>query len=170
MHSELEKLCLAYYDDIFRYSLSLCRDRDMAQDLTQDTFLKALKSLHQLKDPSKLKTWLFTISRNLFISEIRKTNKVRIQPLEEMLTDIIDTKTLTPEQQLLLREGTAFIHRMIEKLTEEEQQLFDLKVRKKYSYEEISEALNINSNTARVKFHRLRIKLINLIKEGEKLE
>ncbi len=170
MHSELEKLCLTYYDDIFRYSLSLCRDRDMAQDLTQDTFLKALKSLHQLKDPSKLKTWLFTISRNLFISEIRKINKVRIQPMEEMLTDIIDTKTLMPEQQLLLREGTDFIHEMIEKLTEEEQQLFDLKVRKKYSYEEISEALNINPNTARVKFHRLRIKLINLIKEGEKRE
>ena len=170
MHSELEKLCLTYYDDIFRYSLSLCHDRDMAQDLTQDTFLRALKSLHQLKDPSKLKTWLFTISRNLFISEVRKNSKVRTQSTEELLTDIIDTRNLTPEQQLLLQEGTDFIQRMIEKLTREEQQLFDLKVRKKYSYEEIAEILNINGNTARVKFHRLRIKLINLIKEGGKLE
>lgn len=170
MHSNLERLCLSYYDDIFRYSLSLCRDRDLAQDITQDTFLKALKSLHQLKDASKLKTWLFTISRNQFISKLRQAIKQTSISTEELLAEIIDTKILSPEQQYLLKESTDYIQKMICQLTEEEQQIFHMKVQHKYSYEEISETLGINPNTARVKFHRLRIKLVNFIKEGERYE
>jgi RNA polymerase sigma-70 factor (ECF subfamily) len=170
VHSNLEGLCLSYYDDIFRYSLSLCHDRELAQDITQDTFLKALKSLHQLKEPAKLKTWLFTISRNLFISKVRQTNKYNAVSTETLLTEIIDTKILSPEQQYLLKESTDYIERIIGKLTEEEQQIFHMKVWEKYSYEEIAEILGMNPNTARVKFHRLRIKLVNFIKEGERYE
>lgn len=169
MHSHLENLCITYYDDIFKYSLSLCRDTNLAQDITQETFLKALKSLHQLKDASKLKTWLFSIARNLFISNIRKNSKHYTFPLEEIF-NLEDSKAFTPEQLYLIQEKTAALQEMIQKLTIEEQQIFDLKVEKKYSFDEISEAMNIKSSTARVKFHRLRIKLINLIKEGEELE
>jgi len=170
MHSELEDVCLSLYDDVFSYIVFLTRDRELTKDLTQETFLKALKSLHNLKDPSKIKGWLFSIARNSYLTEVKKRKNV---VLVELFEELVDVHILTPEQLYLLREREEWWDSIFSTLDEEEKKIFHLRVNEKYSYEEIADQLKIKAGAIRVKFHRLRIKLINLlgkrVSENEKL-
>lgn len=168
MHSKLQDVCISFYDDVYYYIFSLARDKELANDLTQETFLKALKSLHHLKDDSKIKSWLFSIARNSCLSEFKKRKR---EVLDEPAADLKDTRTLTPEQAYLLRENEAWWDTFLETLNDEEKAIFKLRVTEKYSYEEIAEQLKISAGSARVKFHRLRIKIIKLLeKRGSKNE
>lgn len=170
MHSKLEDVCLSFYDDVFSYITFLTRDKEWAKDLTQDTFLKALKSLHTLKDTSKVKGWLFSIARNSYLTEVKKRKKV---VFVELFEELVDVQILTPEQMYLLREKEEWWNGICSTLNDEEKKIFNLRVDEKYSHEEIAEQLGIKPGAVRVKFHRLRIKLINLlekrVRENERL-
>lgn len=167
MHSKLEDVCLSFYDDVFSYLAYLSRDKELAKDLTQDTFLKALKSLHKLKDSSKIKGWLFSIARNSYLTEVKKGKKF---VLVELFEELVDVQILTPEQAYLLREKDETWHSILATLNDEERMIFTRRVHEKYSFDEIAEQLKIKAGAARVKFHRLRIKLINLLeKKGEEI-
>lgn len=165
MHSNLEDICISFYDEVYYYVLSLARDKELAKDITQEAFLKALKSLHTLKDDSKVKSWLFSIARNGYFTEMKKRNKLSF---DELLEDLVDVQGLTPEQIYLLREQEEWWDRILKTLNEEEQRICQLRVHEKYSYDEIAQVLAIKSGVVRVKFHRLRIKLINLLEKRVK--
>lgn len=162
MHSKLEDVCISFYDDIYYYLFSLAHDKDLAKDITQDTFLKALKSLHNLKDETKVKGWLFSIARNSYLNEVKKSKKV---VFVELFEELVDLEMVTPEQAYLLSEKEAWWYGLLANLNEEEKRILELRVNKKYSYEEISEQLKVKAGAVRVKFHRLRIKLIRLLEE-----
>lgn len=162
MYSQLEDVCISYYNDIYYYLLSLAHDKELAKDITQDTFLKALKSLHNLQDASKVKSWLFSIARNNYLTELKKRKKVVVV---ELFEELVDLQMVTPEQAYLLKEKKAWWESLLSSLNEEEKLIFELRINHKYSYEEISKQLKIKAGAVRVKFHRLRIKLIKLLEE-----
>lgn len=162
MHSKLEDVCISFYDDVFYYIFSLSHDKELAKDVTQDTFLKALKSLHNLKEVSKVKSWLFIIARNSYLTEAKKRKKM---VFSELFEELVDVQTLTPEQAYLLREKEGWWNSILATLKEEEKRLFELRVNEKYSFEEIAELFKTNAGAVRVKFHRVRIKLINMVEK-----
>ena len=73
----LEDLYKLHYTEIFRYLLRRVRQKEIAQDLTQDTFLKAFNGLATFKGNSSVKTWLYTIAHNTFINWYRKETKYK---------------------------------------------------------------------------------------------
>ncbi|HEX3033352.1 MAG TPA: sigma-70 family RNA polymerase sigma factor [Bacillota bacterium] len=165
MRGELEEICISFYDDVYHYIFSLARNEELAKDVTQDTFLKALKSLHQIREASKIKGWLFSIARNTFFTAARRNTRL---VTDQLLEELVDVNMLTPEQYYLLQEKEAWWDSLVNSLSEEEKLIWELRMNEKFSFEEIAVRLGCKAGTVRVRFHRLRIKLITLLEEGVK--
>lgn len=152
-----EVLYQKYKQDIYHYLLYLCKDPSLAEDLMSETFLKAFTSLHQLKKEDQIKTWLFTIARNVFLSECRK-NKVTIS-----YEDYMDQFVKEP-----LTQDISFIQELIQQKDKRTQQLFQMRL-DGYSYAEIASTLNISENSCRVMDFRLKRWLKEKLKKEDAL-
>lgn len=152
-----EVLYQKYKQDIYHYLLYLCKDPSLAEDLMSETFLKAFTSLHQLKKEDQIKTWLFTIARNVFLSECRK-KKVTIS-----YEDYMDQFVKEP-----LTQDISFIQELIQQKDNRTQQLFQMRL-DGYSYAEIASTLNISENSCRVMDFRLKRWLKEELKKEDAL-
>ncbi|MEM7401669.1 MAG: sigma-70 family RNA polymerase sigma factor [Pseudomonadota bacterium] len=84
--SQFEAMVNAYSKDLYRYGLWLTKDAQVAEDLVQETFLRAWKAMDQLKDPKAVKSWLFTIYRR---ENARRFEKIRpdTSPIDDINVD-----------------------------------------------------------------------------------
>lgn len=72
---DFEKIYSEYYDTVFRYTLSLCKDEAWAEEITQEAFFKALKSIETFRGECQLSVWLRQIAKNTFYTEARRRQK-----------------------------------------------------------------------------------------------
>ncbi|UXI01997.1 sigma-70 family RNA polymerase sigma factor [Photobacterium sp. TY1-4] len=147
-----EALVRAWHRDLYRYAYWLCHDPHIAEDLVQETCLRAWRSLDSLHDDKAAKSWLITI--------LRRENARRFERKQLDLVDIddyaiADTKhqggDLDAEQQLL--------HREIMKLAPEYREPLVLQVMAGFSGDEIAEILDLNRNTVMTRLFRARNQL-----------
>ena len=159
--SLLEKLYMAYKDDIFRYLVSLTHDSAVAEELLSEVFLSALTSLHRFRGDSSEKTWLISIARNTYFSWLRK-KKIDL-PLE-MLTGVYATDS--PLENIISREKLERVMEIIDEMDEKSR--ITIKMRADgFSYKDISAKLNIAESSARTLEFRAKNKIRNLLtKEG----
>ncbi|ART79139.1 RNA polymerase subunit sigma [Oceanisphaera avium] len=145
-------LVYAVHGDLFRYAYWLCRDRQVAEDLVQETFLRAWKSLDSLKDDNAAKAWLITI--------LRRENARRFERKQFDLVDL-DTVAVPDQHALSLEQGmeNEWLRRHISELAEEYREPLLLQVLGGFSGEEIAEILNLNKNTVMTRLFRARNKL-----------
>ncbi|WP_298444991.1 sigma-70 family RNA polymerase sigma factor [uncultured Ferrimonas sp.] len=147
-----EALVRALHTDLYRYAYWLVHDRAVAEDLVQETFLRAWKSLDSLKDENAAKAWLITI--------LRRENARRFERKQFDLTDIddyqlADTATPGPDQDAehhLLRQKMA-------QLEPEYREPLVLQVLYGFSGEEIATILELNRNTVMTRLFRARNQL-----------
>lgn len=151
---EFEQIYREYFDPVYRFALALSRDAHTAEELTQETFFKALQAIDGFRGESSLKSWLCAIAKNAFLSEQRKK---RPQPLEE-LPDRPDEGE-GPEGLALQREESRRAHRALHELPEPYKEVFTLRVFGQLSFREIGEVFGKTENWACVVFHRARGKL-----------
>jgi RNA polymerase sigma-70 factor (ECF subfamily) len=147
-----EALVKAYHGDIFRYAYWLCHDHAVAEDIVQETFLRAWKSLDSLNEQSKAKSWLITILRreNARRFERKQFNLVDIDDHQVVDDHAISTEA-SMEQQL--------IQRQMMKLSAEYREPLLLQVVGGFSGAEISDILGLNKNTVMTRLFRARNQL-----------
>ncbi len=143
-----------YFDPVYRYALSLSRDAHAAEEITQEAFFKALRSLDQFRGDSSLKSWLCAIARNLWLSEQRKK---KAQPMEAA-ADLPDP-AVGPEESLLRRDESMRIHRLLHRLEEPYREVFTLRTLGQLSFRDIGELFGKSENWACVVYHRARFKI-----------
>lgn len=149
--SEFEKIYSEYFTDIYKYALSLCHNDTVAEDITQETFLKAIENIKYFKGDCTLKVWLCQISKNTYFSYYKKNKKITAQNIE--LTD--DNFELK-----LIDKNTAFeIHKALHNLDEPYKEVFSLRIFSELSFAQIGELFKKTESWARVTFHRAKIKL-----------
>ena len=73
---KFEDIYVDYFDIVYRYLYCLTRNKDLAEDLAQDTFFKAIRKIDTFKKESKLSTWLCQIAKNLWYDELKKNKKI----------------------------------------------------------------------------------------------
>lgn len=147
----------AEYEAVYRYALSLCRDESLAQDITQETFLKAMKSADKFKGESSLYTWLCAIAKRLMLNRYKKDS--REVPAEDF--NFFDTPDESSPEELICRKDTAiYIHSIIHKMDEPYKEVFSLRVFGQLSFGEIARLFAKTESWARVTYHRAR-KIIN---------
>jgi RNA polymerase sigma-70 factor (ECF subfamily) len=84
-HAAFQAEALQHLDAVYRYAYALARDRSEAEDLTQDTFLQALRHWDQFRPGTNARAWLFTICRNLFLRQ--RERRAREEPTEAAVLD-----------------------------------------------------------------------------------
>jgi RNA polymerase sigma factor (sigma-70 family) len=148
------------------FAISLTKDRDDAQDLFQETIMKALKYRDKFVDPTNLKAWLYTIMRNTFINEYRR-NKISKTMLDSSpnsyLMNSIAQPTIAAEMNLNLQE----INGAISSLEEDYRVPFQLFV-DGFKYKEISEEMNLPIGTVKSRIFIARQKLMGQLKAFDK--
>jgi RNA polymerase sigma-70 factor, ECF subfamily len=134
--------------------------RDLAEELAQETFVRAYKGICSLKDDTKLSTWLFGIAKNVaresIRSRIRDHNKVGME--DDGVAELSD-KDLLPDDQLLSKELNSVIHEALAGLDADKREVFTLKIFHQRSYEEIAEITGFSIAKLKTDLHRARAEM-----------
>ena len=154
-----EALVRAYHRDLYRYGYWLCKDPTIAEDLVQETCLRAWKSLDSLQDEKAAKSWLITI--------LRRENARRFERKQFDLVDIDDHSNEAKVSDDAHHQ-TQWIHAQIMKLEVEYREPLFLQVVGGFSGEEISDILELNKNTVMTRLFRARNQLKEMMESQEK--
>jgi RNA polymerase sigma-70 factor, ECF subfamily len=165
---EFKQLYTKYKKQIYKYFFYLSGDKFIAEELTQETFLKAFQSIHSFKGRSKVSTWLFQIAKYTFYNYLRKKKK------SEQVTDIstfeneISNKE-TPEEIYFKKEKSINLLTAIKKLKQPQQEIVILRLYNELGFKEIGEIFNQSDRWARVNFYRAKNRLASIISGGEEV-
>lgn len=159
-NARFERLAREYSADLYRYAMWICGNDALAKDLVQETFLRAWRALHSLKDERAAKSWLITILRR----EYARTFERKVPPLTDIDAVVVaDQDEPGPDQKLeraLLRQGMA-------SLAPRYREPLLLQVVMGYSCEEIASELGISKSAVMTQLFRAREQLkAKLHKDG----
>ena len=151
-HRFFEQLVSAYANDLYRYAYWLCKQKPLAEDLVQETFSRAWKSIESLKDEKAAKAWLITILRR---ENARLYEKYQPQLLEIEESLVADDYRNEPSHKLEKEQ----LHQMILKLPNEYKEPLILQIMWGFSGDEIAEELNLKLATVNTRLFRARQQL-----------
>ena len=169
--SLFEQIVLEYQNAIINFHFRFTGNRADSEDLAQDTFIKAYKKLHTLKDYNKLRSWLYSIARRVAIDHYRKYKNREI-PVDNEVLVTLAVKSETPETLIEQNEISKELKKCLETLPQRDRFLIELLYYYEFSYKEISEMLHINKNTLKSRLYRARkilseeVKTNTLLKEA----
>ena len=158
---DIEKLYREYFTPVYRYTLSLVHDPDMAEEITQETFFRALKKINDYRGEASLKVWLCQIARNLSFDSLKRQSKTLA--LTKHDDDESDDYELPagsesdPEEQLLRKQTAMKIHRILHDLKDPYKEVFQLRTFGDLSFAEIGELFGKSESWARVTYYRSRM-------------
>jgi RNA polymerase sigma factor (sigma-70 family) len=155
-----------YSQQVFILIIRIVENQEDAEELTQDTFLKAFEHLSSFKAESSFSTWIYRIAYNTAISATRKRKQELIVMDSAMLMNISDQQiddALNDESG----ERVGKLNKAIKKLDAEERALISLFYNEEKTIGEIALILGLTESNAKVKLHRIRKKLYILITEAE---
>lgn len=157
-----------YQQSIFNYVYKMIRNKQDAEDITQEVFIIAMRNVHKLKDSSAFKCWLYKIAHNSTLKFIKKSNLLSIIRFKNP-TDLDRLQNVNPYE--LSKEFNTKLESAINKLKTVEKTLLYLRVLEEMNYEELGEILEVKPATLRKRYERIRTKLrqyyINGEEEGE---
>jgi RNA polymerase sigma factor (sigma-70 family) len=141
---KIEELYIIYKQDVYGYLLSLTHNSTLSEDLLSETFVNAISSLENFKGQSSVKTWLFSIARNLWLQKMRKEkNTVEYNDLLNLyVSNSID-------EELITKETATKIKSLLLEKDPRTQKIVNMRV-EGYSYGEIAQEVNISESSARV--------------------
>jgi RNA polymerase sigma-70 factor (ECF subfamily) len=149
-----------YSRPIISFIYDMVGKRDLAEELAQETFVRAYKNLSGLRDETKLSTWLFGIAKNVAREQLRSRhrddNKLAID--EEGVIELRDEQ-IPPDGQLLNKELSGVIQSALGSLDEDKRLVFTLKVFQQRSYEEIAEITGFSVPKLKTDLHRARAEM-----------
>ncbi len=147
-----EALVRAYTADLYRYAWWLCRSASIAEDLVQDTFLRAWKSLPQLQEAGAAKAWLLTILRN---ENARRFERKQLDYTEVEQDSLVDTSSPSPEHAV----ATDRLHRLLLNLPQDYREPLVMQLLFGMTGDEIATVLGLNLNTVNTRLFRGRAQL-----------
>ena len=154
MQEDFDQIYQNCFDLVYRYMLSISENPAIAEEITQETFFKALQSLDQFQGKSNLKSWLCAIAKNQWLSEQRKKSA---QPIDETIP--LADPSAGPEEAIVRQDESMRIHRFLHHLDEPYREVFTLRTLGQLSFRDIGELFDKSDNWACVVYDRARAKL-----------
>lgn len=148
---------------VYRFLYSYIHDADLAEELTQETFVRAMKSLNKYNGKCKMSVWLCQIAKHVLYQEFEKKNKNKTTTLDENM----EFSTYSTEELVISAENKKEIYKMMQYLDETTKEVMYLRLTGDLSFREIGEILNKTENWARVTFFRGKSKIIRRMKDAE---
>ena len=151
---------------IFRFLYGMVGEADLAEDLTQETFMRAYRSMDTLRGESKLSTWLCGIAKNVALNTLR--NRRREFPTIEIdqpsVAKLSEGEGIAPDDYLLNKELRNVIHDALERLDSDKRMVFILKLLQQRSYEEIAEITGFSIPKLKTDLYRAKAEMRSLIR------
>ena len=158
--ADFDEVVRVYRPRILRFLLSSLTDRDAAESLTQECFLKAWSARHQFRGDSSLSTWLTRIAVNLMRDHLRSRSlrfwqKTRGSALDVMdISDWVPDGRSSPESLALARQRVATVWQAVEKLSAQQRTVFVLRFVEEMELDEIASAIGMNLSTVKSHLYR----------------
>lgn len=161
--ADFEAIYIQYYENVYKYILSLCKNKTLAEDITQEAFYKAMTHLNQFKGKCTLYVWLCQIAKNTYYTIAKKQN------LHTSETDINLYELSEPsiENYISDKETAWEIHKFLHKLNEPYKEVFSLRIFGELSFSQIGELFNKTDSWARLIFHRAKNQLRRCLYENK---
>ena len=156
-----EKMYEAYYMRVYSYAVTISGSRELAEEITQETFYRAMTKSASFRREADEVTWLCTIAKNLFYDEKRRQKKTG--PIPEDVE--ADGKSI--EQIAADRDSSFRVHLALHALEEPYREIFELRVFGELGFKDIGTIFGKTENWARVTYHRARLKLQERMKSDE---
>ncbi|WNF23361.1 sigma-70 family RNA polymerase sigma factor [Mesobacillus jeotgali] len=154
MVTQIEDIYNTYFKDVFLYVYSLSGDKHIAEDITSETFMKALTSLDSFRGESDIRVWLCQIAKNSYYSYLgKKKNFVDLESLPESASED------NVEQEITTSQASMKVHEIIQNLKEPYKKVFTLRVFGELSFKQIGKLYAKSDNWACVTYHRAREKI-----------
>ena len=165
----LAKLIKRHESKIYGFIYSKIPDRDITNDIFQDTFIKVIKTLksNSYNEEGKFLPWVMRISHNLVVDHYRKTKKMPMfrETEEFSIFSIMSDDSLTIENKIISQQVEMDLKKLIEELPADQKEVLVMRMYQDMSFKEISESTGVSINTA---LGRMRYALMNLRKVIDK--
>ena len=150
---------------ILRFLYGMVGEHDLAEELTQESFARAFRSLKTLRNEAKFSTWLCGIAKNVAYNGLRsRRREVYTSSVSEPSIEEISGHNLSPDSQMLNAELRSVIHTALGKLDEDKRLVFTLKVLQQQSYAEIAAATGFSIPKLKTDLHRAKDEMRRLIR------
>lgn len=150
---------------VYGFLYSLCKNRELAEDLCQETFLKAIESIDRYNGQCKFSVWLCQIGRHLWYQYLRKNS--RELPFGDDLSDVMDSRkrVKSVEEIVTLESEIENLMDVISGLSEEKREVVVLRLFQEMSFKEIGFVLGRTENWARVTYYRAKEHIVSRMEE-----
>lgn len=151
-----EEIYRRYFRDVYRFARGLTQDEALAEEITQETFFKALKAVDKFDSSKDIRAWLFTIARNAWYSYCRAHKRtISAQELPQELPSGVRI-----EERIEDEESAFVIHQFLHGMAEPYKEVFTLRVFGELPYEKIGRLFGKSANWARVTFYRAKVQIM----------
>ena len=151
----IEQIYKEYFNTVNKYLFCLTRNSDISEELTQETFVKAVKKIDTYQGKSEISVWLCQIAKNLYYDYLKKNKEVL--NIEDYLFDLSEDSNL--ESKLIEKEEKVKLYKQMQKLDEKTREVIYLRISGDLSFKEIGTVMDKTENWARVTFYRGKQKL-----------
>lgn len=157
--TDFSEVYAEHFSDVYKYVLSLCRDKAIAEEITQDTFFKAMRHINDFKGTCKLYVWLCQIAKNSYYSHYKKQKRT----VSDLDIEIFDA-LFDVEADYLDKDATKRLHVLLHNLNEPYKEVFTLRVFGELSFSHIGELFGKTDSWARLVFYRAKKQLQEAVK------
>ena len=164
--SAMGELYLRYHMVVFAKCLSFSKNKEHAQDLTQDIMLRVMEKINSFKGSSKFSTWLFSITYNYCTDQLRKGKWKNIDSLENYF-NVMDESDVEKERLSEEENKIKWIDAMMKQISSEDQQILVMKYQLNKSIQELQDLYNLSASAVKMRLMRARIKAIGRLKLQE---
>ncbi|MDE7192840.1 MAG: sigma-70 family RNA polymerase sigma factor [Oscillospiraceae bacterium] len=152
---DFERLYIEYFGDVFRYLRGLTANEALAEELTSETFFKAMKSVKDFRGDCDVRVWLCEIAKNSYFSLLKKRRRLTELNEAELIPDERDIAKMTEDKDTAFR-----LHKSLHGLPEPYREVFTLRVFGELPFEQIGQLFGKTAHWACVTYHRAKEKLL----------
>jgi len=159
---DFEQIYEKFFRDVFLYIRSLSRDDLTAEEITEETFFKALKNIDSFDERCDIRTWLIQIAKNTYYSYLKKSKRQVDFPVDDVIISDCNVASVFEDKDTALR-----IHKFLFGMEEPYKEVFNLRIFAELSHIQIANLFGKTESWSRVTYHRAKAKIIEFIKEDE---
>lgn len=150
---EFDAIYSEYYPKVYAYIFRLCKNADLAEEVTQEAFCKALRKINSFRGECKLSVWIYQIAKNELCSQLKKQKRFIYDGLEDFVNED------SFESMIENKELVTQLYQVISLLEEPYREVFRLRIFEELSFKEIGSICHKSETWARVTYHRSKLKI-----------
>ena len=161
--TDFEQLYSTYFSDVYKYIFRLSGNEHVAEEMTSDTFFRAMKSIDSFRGDCDARVWLCQIAKNCYYSYKKKSNRIEDAP-EEAVQELPDL-ALGVAEEYAQRDEIERIQKVLHTVEEPYKEVFMWRVYADLSFQQIAQIFGKTENWACVTYHRARKKILERLEE-----